>query len=219
MIFKDRFHAGRVLAARLLPYQGRQDVRVLALPRGGVPVGYEVARILQAPLDVLVVRKIGLPQCPELAIGAIASGGIEEVPAPIAAAHGVSRDRLQDIIEAEREELAHREALYRDGLPFPEVRGKTVLLIDDGLATGLTMRAALQAVRMRNPAHIVVAVPVGSQEACRELEKEGGNVVCAHVPEDLGAVGNFYADFSQSTDKEVNDLLCRARGWHFCPSA
>lgn len=216
MIFKDRFQAGRLLAAQLLPYQGRQDVLVLALPRGGVAVGYEVARVLQAPLDVLVVRKIGLPQCPELALGAIASGGIEEVPPSIAAAYGISRDRLQAMIQMEREELARREELYRDGLPFPRILGKTVLLVDDGLATGSTMRAALQAVRSRNPAQIVVAVPVGSKEACRKFEEEGETVVCVHVPSDLGAVGNFYADFRQSTDEEVNELLRQARGWHFC---
>jgi predicted phosphoribosyltransferase len=210
MLFRDRRDAGRQLAAKLRDYAHRDDVLVLALPRGGVPVGYEVAQALHAPLDVFLVRKLGLPGRPELAIGAISSGGIRVLNNEAIVGLGIP-DEVIDKVSAEEEiELGRREQEYRGNRPPPDVRGRTVILVDDGLATGSSMRAAIQALRKSQPARIVVAVPVGSPEVCAEFETEADDAVCAVTPEPFYAVGLWYGDFSQTTDEEVRELLERA---------
>lgn len=214
--YHDRRDAGRRLAAALLPYANRRDVIVLALPRGGVPVGFEVAARLGAPLDVFIVRKLGLPGREELAMGALASGGVRVLDDDLIRVAGVSADEVQRITEAEQAELDRRERRYRDDRPFPEVRGKTVILVDDGLATGASMRAAVTALRMDGPARIVVAVPVAAAETCDAFESIADDVVCPVTPESFQAVGLWYDDFSQTTDDEVHELLARS---HLVPRA
>ncbi|HKU67435.1 MAG TPA: phosphoribosyltransferase family protein [Candidatus Baltobacteraceae bacterium] len=206
MIFEDRADAGRRLAAGLLAYAGGQ-ARVLALARGGVPVGYEVARALQAPLDVFVVRKIGAPGREELAIGAIASGGVRVLNPDTIALLGVDEQTIEAITQRELRELERREDAYRGGLPAPDVQGSTVILIDDGLATGASMQAAIVAVHRRNPAAVVVAVPVAPQDTCVMLEKCVDELVVLAMPEPFRGVGMWYNDFSQVSDEEVRDLL------------
>ena len=208
--YRDRSDAGRRLAEHLEPYADRGDVLVLALPRGGVPVAYEVARALGAPLDVFVVRKLGLPMHPELAMGAIASGGIRVLDREIVRRFGVTEAQLAAVTAAEERELARRERQYRDDRPFPDVRGRTVLLVDDGLATGASMSAAAAAIRTREPGRVVVAVPVAAAETCEAFRAVVDDVVCAATPEPFHAVGLWYADFSQTSDEEVHDLLARA---------
>ena len=210
MIFADRREAGRFLAGKLTDYADRPDVLVLALPRGGVPVAYEVARALHAPLDVFLVRKLGLPGREELAMGAIASGGVLVLNEDVVRALRIPQDVLESVIVAEQEELERRERIYRGDRPPPDVRGRTVILVDDGLATGSTMRAAVAALRRQAPARIVVAVPIGAPETCAEFEREADDVVCAVTPQPFHAVGLWYGDFSQTTDEEVHDLLERA---------
>ncbi|MFL5961650.1 MAG: phosphoribosyltransferase [Gaiellaceae bacterium] len=210
MRFRDRTDAGHFLAERLRSYAGRDDVIVLALPRGGVPVGYEVARQLDAPLDVLSVRKLGVPGHEELAMGAVASGGELVLDESLVARLGIPLGELPRRIEAELRELERREAVYREGRPPPNLEGKTVVLVDDGLATGSTMRAAVLAARRRHPARIVVAVPVATPQACDDLRDVVDEVVCGIRPQFLQAVGLWYADFSQTSDDEVRDLLARA---------
>lgn len=205
--FRDRFQAGRRLAAALAPYAGRPNLLVLALPRGGVPVGYEVARALNAPLDVMLVRKLGVPGHEELAMGAIASGGIRVLSEDIIAAFGVPERVIATVAANEEEELDRRERAYRDDRPPLEVRGRTVILVDDGLATGSTMRAAAAALRTQHPERLVVAVPVAPPETCAMLRSEVDDVVCALALEPFLAVGNWYDDFSQTTDEEVRQLL------------
>jgi len=209
--YHDRTDAGRRLAAKLQQYAGRDDVIVLALPRGGVPVAFEVARALRAPLDILVVRKLGLPQRSELAMGAVASGGIRLVDTEIVRHFGVSESDVAAVIAAEEQELVRRERLYRGGRPFPDVRGKIVILVDDGLATGATMAAAAAALKRQDPARLIVAVPVSSPETCDTFRNFVDDIVCAVTPEPFYAVGLWYEDFSQTTDDEVHDLLERAR--------
>ena len=211
MLFRDRADAGRHLLSRLGAYQGRPDVVVLGLPRGGIPVGYEVARGLGAPLDVFVVRKLGVPGQEELAMGAIATGGVRVVNRDVVDALHIPPDVLDRAAEAERRELERRERSYRGDRPEPQVEGRTVILVDDGLATGSTMRAAVQALRQQRPARIVVAVPVAAFATCEELRREVEDVVCFATPEPFMAVGRFYDDFSQTTDEEVHDLLASAR--------
>ena len=211
MLFRDRADAGRHLLSRLGAYQGRSDVVVLGLPRGGIPVGYEVARGLGAPLDVFVVRKLGVPGQEELAMGAIATGGVRVVNRDVVDALHIAPDVLDRSAEAERRELERRERSYRGDRPEPQVEGRTVILVDDGLATGSTMRAAVQALRQQRPARIVVAVPVAAFATCEELRREVEDVVCFATPEPFMAVGRFYDDFSQTTDEEVHDLLASAR--------
>jgi len=211
MLFRDRADAGRHLLSRLGAYQGRPDVVVLGLPRGGIPVGYEVARGLGAPLDVFVVRKLGVPGQEELAMGAIATGGVRVVNRDVVYALHIAPDVLDRAAEAERRELERRERSYRGDRPEPPVEGRTVILVDDGLATGSTMRAAVQALRQQRPARIVVAVPVAAFATCEELRREVEDVVCFATPEPFMAVGRFYDDFSQTTDEEVHDLLASAR--------
>jgi len=205
--FRDRADAGRQLAAQLLTYANRPDVLILALPRGGVPVAFEVAQALHTPLDVFLVRKLGMPGFAELALGALASGGMVIANAAIANPLGL-RDRLIASIAArERRTLERREQAYRGDRPPPDMRGKTVILVDDGLATGTTMRAAVAALRQRQTARIVVAVPVAPLVVCAALRAEVDAVVCLITPEPFDAVGRWYADFAQTTDDAVRELL------------
>jgi predicted phosphoribosyltransferase len=208
--FGDRREAGAILADRLKQFEGRPDVVVLALPRGGVPVGYEVARALGAPLDVFVVRKLGLPGHPELAMGAIASGDVRVLNEDVVESCRVSRAAIDAVTRAERLELERRECSYRDGRPLLPLDGRVVILVDDGLATGSTMWAAVMAVRRLQPARVVVAVPVGAAETCEALRSVADEVICAVTPDPFRAVGLWYADFSQTTDDEVRQLLARA---------
>jgi len=205
--FADRREAGTELAARLHAYKDRNDVVVLALPRGGVPVAYEVARSLRAPLDVFLVRKLGVPGHRELAMGAIASGGVRILNDDIVRWYGVPASVIDEVALEEQAELDRRERAYRDGREPISLQGRIVLLIDDGLATGSTMKAAVQAVRAHAPARIVVAVPVGAPETCRELAAVADEIVCARTPEPFSAVGQWYRDFSQTSDAEVRELL------------
>jgi putative phosphoribosyl transferase len=206
--FKDRTEAGRVLAGELGRYADCNDVIVLALPRGGVPVGFEVAKELRIPLEVFVVRKLGVPGQEELAFGAIASGGVRVLNEDLTRALRIPEEMIEKIIERERRELDRREQLYRGGRPFRDVRGQTVIVVDDGLATGATMRAAVLALQKQEPAEIVVAVPVASQQACDEFKQEADVwAVCAVTPEPFYGVGMWYEDFSQTTDGEVQSLL------------
>jgi predicted phosphoribosyltransferase len=208
--FPDRAAAGRLLAEKLMQYAGHDDVIVLGLPRGGVPVAYEVARDLRVPLDVFIVRKLGVPGFEELAVGAIASGGIRVLNEDVARALPNADEIIEAVTQREMIEVERREEKYRDGRPAPEISGRTVILIDDGLATGATMRAAVKALRQRGAAKIVVAVPVGPPDTCKEFEDEADEVVCASAPEFFQAVGQYYEDFSQTSDEEVRGLLARA---------
>lgn len=209
--FQDRYEAGRCLARELGDYAGRDDVLVIALPRGGVPVGYEVARALGAPLDVMQVRKLGVPGREELAMGAIASGGVRIVSETVVEALGIPERVIATVAAAEAQELERRERIYREGRLFPEVRGRTVILVDDGLATGSTMRAAAAALRSLGAARLVAAVPVAPREGCDAMWEVVDDVVCARIPERFLAVGEWYEDFSQTSDEEVSELLRRAQ--------
>jgi len=199
-----------MLAAMLREYANRNDVVVLALPRGGVPVGFEVAKALNAPLDIFVVRKLGLPGQEELAMGAIASGGIRVLNRDLIRALGIPEEVVDRITQEGQRELERREREYREGRPPIDVRGKTVILVDDGLATGSSMRVAAFALRQKQPAQIIVAVPVAASDSCAELESVADKVVCAVTPEPFWGVGQWYEDFSQTSDEEVRDLLRRA---------
>ena len=209
--FENREEGGRALALLLGRYSGRNDVVVLGLPRGGVPVAAEVARALGAPLDVFVVRKIGAPNQPELAMGAIATGGVVVENLDVVRALGVSSDQFDREVEQERQELARREQAYRGTRPPLRLDGQVAILVDDGLATGATMRAAVQAARSLSPARVVIAAPVGASDSCRNLEKEADEVVCARTPEPFLAVGQWYRNFAQTSDTEVRTLLDRSR--------
>ena len=208
--FPDRAAAGKLLAEKLQQYAGRDDVIVLGLPRGGVPVAYEVARVLRVPLDVFIVRKLGVPGFEELAVGAIASGGVRVLNDDVARSLPNASEIIEAVTQREIAELQRREQKYRDGRPSPQIENRTVILIDDGLATGATMRAAVKALRQRGAAKIVVAVPVGPPDTCKEFEDEADEVVCASAPEFFQAVGQYYEDFSQTSDEEVSELLARA---------
>ena len=210
MPFRDRSEAGRVLASKLEKYANRPDVLVLGLPRGGVPVAFEVAAALNAPLDVFLVRKLGVPDQPELAMGAIASGGASVVNHEVVRALGITEDELRAVASRELQELERRERAYRDDRPLPDVLGKTVILIDDGLATGSSMMAAVAALRQEHPERTVVAVPVAARATCDQLAAQVDEVVCAMTPEPFLAVGLWYEEFTQTTDDEVRDLLRRA---------
>lgn len=217
--FRDRRDAGRRLAEQLRRYGGRKDVVVLALPRGGVPVAYEVAAALELPLDVFVVRKLGVPGHEELAMGAIASGGTRVVNERIAGALSLNEPTIAASAAEEQRRLEERERRYRGDRPPPDVGGRVALLVDDGLATGSTMRAAVQAVRAQEPAATVVAVPVAPPETCRRLAEEADDVVCVNMPEAFEAVGSYYEDFGQTTDDEVAELLERAQRELGAPAA
>lgn len=208
--FVDRTEAGKLLAAGLTHYAGRQDTIVLALPRGGVPVAFEIARALSAPLDVFLVRKLGLPGQEELAMGAIATGGVRVLNRDVVAYLNIPQRTIDTVARQEQQELDRRERLYRGDRPAPELRGVTVILVDDGLATGSTMRAAIAALKKLEPGRIVVAVPVAPPSAVEELKQEVDEVVCIFTPEPFDGVGRWYQDFSQTTDQEVRDLLKRA---------
>lgn len=207
--FRNRTDAGRLLAAQLVEFADRTDVIVLALPKGGVPVAAEVASALGAPLDVLVVRKIGVPWHPEFAVGAMASGGMMVLDTATMNELGLTRASLEPVIRAERQELARREHLFRRGRPFPDLDGMVVILVDDGLATGATMQAAVNALRTRRPALVIVAVPVASQSAVVMLHRSVDRVVSVATPEPFYGVGAWYEDFDQTTDEEVLELLAR----------
>lgn len=208
--FLDRYDAGQRLAQRLSHYADQPDLLILALPRGGVPVAYEVARTLNAPLDVFLVRKLGFPGHEELAMGAIATGGVRILDWQLVQMYGVPADAIERVTMAEQRELERRERLYRDGRPAPDVKGHTVILIDDGLATGSTMRAAVEALREEGARNIVVAVPVAPPDTCEAMREEVDEIVCAVTPEPFRAVGIWYADFSETSDDEVRELLARA---------
>ena len=207
--FRDRSEAGQLLAERLVAYAGRPDILVLALPRGGVPVAYEVARALGAPLDVFVVRKLGIPGHEELAMGAIASGGVRVLNDDVVQALHIPERVIEAVAARELRELERRERAYRGDRPAPDVRDRTVILVDDGLATGSTMRAAVAALRRLGPARIVVAVPTAAPSTCEEFRREADECICQITPEPFHAVGLWYQDFSQTTDDEVRDLLDR----------
>ena len=208
--FPNRAEAGRLLGEKLQKYAGRNDVIVLGLPRGGVPVAYEVAKSLRAPLDVFIVRKLGVPGFEELAAGAIASGGVRVLNEDVLRALPNADEIIESVTAKETAELERREKSYRDDRPAPELRDRVVILVDDGLATGATMHAAVKALRQRGVAKIVVAVPVGPPDTCREFEDEADETICASTPEFFQAVGQYYEDFSQTSDEEVRDLLSRA---------
>lgn len=218
MIFSDRRDAGRRLAQRLLGLIGERHLLVLALPRGGVPVAYEVARALHAPLDVFLVRKLGLPGHEELAMDAIATGGVRVLNHDVVWQAHVSPATIDAMAVHEQRELERRETAYREGCPPLELRGHSVILIDDGLATGTTMHAAVEALRRMNLERIVIAVPVASPDTCASFEPLVDQIICAARPEPFYAVGAWYDDFSQTTDDEVRDLLRRA-AMPFAPSA
>ena len=203
----DRHDAGRVLASRLARYAGRDDVLVLGLPRGGVPVAYEVAQALGAPMDLFLVRKLGTPGHRELAMGAIASGGIRVLNDEVVRWYRIPELEIERVVREEEQELDRRERAYREGRPAPNLENRIVILIDDGLATGSTMRAAAQAVRQRHPSRVVVAVPVGARDTCAELANVADEVICARMPEPFSAVGQWYLDFAQTDDDEVRRLL------------
>jgi putative phosphoribosyl transferase len=207
--YRDRREAGKLLAELLGEYAGRDDVVVLALPRGGVPVAYEVAKAFGAPLDVFTVRKLGVPGNPEMAIGAIATGGVAVLDQRLIQLLGIDRSQLERAATAELRELKRREAAYRGNRDLPDLTGKTVILVDDGLATGSTMRAAALAVRELNPARIVVAVPVAAEETCDAFRDVVDEIVCGVTPRPFHAVGLWYDDFAQTSDQEVRELLAR----------
>ncbi len=206
-LFIDRKDAGQKLAKKLLQYANRPDVIVLALPRGGVPVGYQVAQALNAPLDVFIVRKLGVPGQEELAMGAIASGGVRILNQDIVQALGIPSSVIDQVAAREWQELRRREELYREGRPAPELAGRTVILVDDGVATGATMRAAIKAVRRQNPAKVIVAVPVSALETYYDLAREADEVVALATPEPFFGVGLWYERFDQTSDEEVRRLL------------
>jgi putative phosphoribosyl transferase len=205
--FAHRAEAGRRLARHLDAYAGRSDVIVLGLPRGGVPVAAEVARHLHVPLDVFLVRKLGVPSHPELAMGAIAEGGVEVLDERLVERLGIPRTSVDEIAARERSELDRRTRQYRGARGRPEIAGRTVIVVDDGLATGATMEAAILALRQLGPAGVIAAAPVGTPETCRRLGRRADRVVCVATPPDLGAVGQWYDDFTQTTDEEVRHLI------------
>lgn len=210
MLFQDRTAAGKVLAGRLARYANRSDVIVLGLPRGGVPVAHEVAKALNAPLDIFLVRKLGVPGHEELAMGAIASGGVKVLNPDIVRSYKLFDAVIHKVTIREQRELERREKLYRGGRSAPELKGCIVILVDDGLATGATMRAAVLALREHHPARIVIAVPVASPDICAEFESQVDEVICADTPRHFFSVGAWYGDFKQVTDDEVRELLSQS---------
>ena len=210
--FATRREAGKELAKKLATYEHRPDVLVLALPRGGVPVAYEVARALQVTLDVFLVRKLGVPGHEELAMGAIATGGVRVLDKEITTEMNIPEQVIDAVVQREQEELQRRERLYRGDRSTPSVRGRTVILVDDGMATGSSMRAAAIAVRQMQPSKLIVAVPVAARQTCDDFKDEVDEVICALTPEPFMAVGTWYSDFSQTNDDEVRQLLERAAG-------
>jgi putative phosphoribosyl transferase len=214
MRFADRAEAGRVLAAELAHLAGRVDVVVLGLPRGGVPVAWEVARALGAPLDVLLARKLGVPGHPELAMGAVGAGGVRVLNQAVVDSLAIPPQAIEEVAAREGAELARREESYRSGRPPVDIGGRVAVVVDDGLATGATMRAAVTAVRALSPRRVVVAVPVGARETCAELAADADEVVCVRMPRSFRAVGEWYDDFTQTTDDEIRALLAREEDEH-----
>jgi putative phosphoribosyl transferase len=208
--FRNRSEAGRRLGQVLKAYARRSEAMVLAIPRGGVPVGFEVARLLELPLDLLLVRKLGVPGSEELAIGAVASGGVSVLNTDVVATYWIGDEAIEAVAVQARQELERRERLYRGDRPVPEVRGRCVIVVDDGIATGATLRAGVMALRQRLPACIVAAVPVAPVDALAQLRQEADEVACLASPEPFVAVGRWYRDFSQTTDDEVRELLVRS---------
>lgn len=208
--FRDRIEAGRLLGEALCDYAGRSDVVVLALPRGGVPVAFEVVKAIDAPLDLMLVRKLGTPGQEELAMGAIASGGVRLLNPDIVAQLRISGEAIDEVERSERRELERRQRSYRGDRPAPVVMGRRVILVDDGLATGATMRTAVKALRMQQPARIVVAVPVAPADTIGVLRREADEVVCLATPEPFWSIGGWYREFPQTSDEEVKELLARA---------
>jgi putative phosphoribosyl transferase len=207
--FQNRTEAGRQLAARLKSYANRSDVVVLGLPRGGVPVAYEVAKVLNAPLDICLVRKLGVPGHKELAMGAIASGGVRVLNYDVIGWLRISSNTIDEVAAKELKELQRRDRAYRGDRPQPDIRDRTVILIDDGIATGSTMRAVITVLKSQHPARLIVAIPVAPPQACDELRTEVDEVVCLMTPEAFYAIGLWYEDFSQTTDEEVRELLAK----------
>jgi putative phosphoribosyl transferase len=212
-IFRNRVEAGRRLAEKLAHYANQPSVLVLAMPRGGVPVGFEVAKALRVPLDVFVVRKLGTPGRPELAMGAIATGGIRVLNQEVIGGLSISAAMIDAVTADETRELERRELAYRSGYSLPEIRGKEVILIDDGIATGSTVRAAVRALKAQHPARLIIAVPVAAGSAYRELRPEADELVALMTPEEFYGVGEWYEDFSQTSDEQVTDLLRQAKSW------
>ena len=210
MYFRNRAEAGQVLARRLQQYKNQPDTLVLGLPRGGVPVAYEVARELNAPLDVFIVRKLGVPGHEELGMGAIATGGVRILHEGIIREFGISQELIDSVSEREQAELDRRNRLYRGDRPAPAIKDRTVVIVDDGLATGSTMKAAIQAVRQQAPRRLIAAVPTAPAETCEQVKETADEVVCAITPDPFLAVGGSYADFSQTTDEEVRELIASA---------
>jgi putative phosphoribosyl transferase len=210
MRYHDRVEAGTALAERLRGYRGRDDLVVLGLPRGGVPVAFQLARSLNAPLDVFIVRKLGAPGQQELALGAIASGGVRVMNDAVVRELGLDEQDLQRATEAAESELARREQLYRNGRPPVELAGRTVIVVDDGLATGASMRAAVRAVRLHSPKEVMVAVPVAARQTCRDLALEVDELICLRTPRPFLSVGSWYEEFEQTTDDEVRELLANS---------
>ena len=208
--FRDRNEAGRLLAEKLRMYASYPNVIVLALPRGGVPVGYEVAHALGAPLDIFLVRKLGVPGYEELAMGAVASGGVRVLNDDLVRSLRIPEYVIDAVTAWEQQELARRERVYRGDRPEPDISECSVILVDDGLATGSTMLAAIQALRQQQPARIVMAVPTAPPDTCQEMRAQADDVVCAITPEPFYSVGLWYEDFSQTTDEEVRELLARS---------
>lgn len=206
-IFKDRRDAGKQLAKELSKFKGQDDVIVVGLPRGGVPVAFEVAKALKLPLDVFIVRKLGVPGQPELAMGAIASGDIQVLNESVVRRAGISDVQIEDVAKQEKEELKQREKAYRGARPNIDLQGKTVLLVDDGLATGASMRAAISALREHNPDKIIVAVPTAPPDTCQEFKPEVDQIICLRTPTPFWGVGGSYQNFSQTTNEEVRELL------------
>jgi putative phosphoribosyl transferase len=209
--FRNRLHAGQFLAERLRKFANRPDVLVLALPRGGVPVAHEVAKALHVAMDLFLVRKLGVPGHEELAMGAVASGGLRVLNDDVVRSLGIPPSAIDFVVSKELVELSRREQAYRGSRPEPEIRGRTIILVDDGLATGSTMRAAAQALDTKGPAKIIVAVPIAASETCEALSREVDEVVCALTPEPFHAVGLWYDDFDQTTDDDVRALLAESR--------
>lgn len=208
--FEDRAAAGRRLAKVLREYRGDEDVVVLGLPRGGIPVAFEVAQALEAPLDIFLVRKLGLPGHEELAMGAIASGGVRVLNEELVSELRIPPTVMDSVVRQEKEELERRERAYRNNRPQPDLEGKKVILVDDGLATGATMRAAVKGLRAHNPAQIIVAVPVGAEKTCIALSDQVDELICAETPQPFLGVGRWYSSFVQISDEEVRDLLQEA---------
>ena len=213
-LFRDRAHAGQVLAEKLIDYRLRPEIVVLGLPRGGIPVAFEVAQFLHAPMDVFLVRKIGVPGREELALGAIASGGAIVLNPDVLAISRLNRSEIDTLIGHEEDELRRREEAYRGDRPSPSLRDKVVILVDDGLATGASMKAAISALRKYSPQKVIVAVPVAAPETSDEVSRLVDEIVCAFIPNPFFAVGIWYDDFSQTSDEEVKELLERAAAVH-----